>query len=313
MTKSPEIRPYVGAISASMHTIENAIAEIAPTSIPVLLIGESGTGKELAAWRLHELSGRATEPFTKIKCATAVPARFLTQPELRRGNGELTTAPGTIFFDEIADLDTACQRTLLNSLPDGETVPHEAALKSRIVCSTTRHLEEETRAGRFRTELFYRVNGVCLRLPPLRDRKEDIPLLAEMFLTKFAEEMGKPRPAVSARTMRLWMEYSWPGNIRELENATKKIVALGDEQFAIQELRAVELKERIAHTDEKRTYSLKAVARAASRQAERELILDVLGRTRWNRKRAAGELQISYKSLLHKLKQIGIEGSEKNS
>ena len=306
-------RRYVGAISPAMQTLESVLTEIAPTSIPVLLVGESGTGKELVALRLHELSGHFAQPFVKIKCAAAVSGRFLKEEGLSRENGESYSASGTVFFDEIAELDAACQRTLLNGLPDGEVVSHDGLLRGRVICSTTRNLEEEMRAGRFRAELFYRINGVCLRLPPLRDRKEDIPLLVEMFLTKYAEEMGRARPAISARTLRVLMEYLWPGNIRELENTVKKVVALGDEQLAVHELGESKPQERVAQRDERRTYSLKAAARAATRRAERELILDVLGRTRWNRKRAAEELQISYKSLLHKLKQIGIEGSEAKS
>lgn len=303
----------MGGISPAMQTVENVISEIAPTSIPVLLVGESGTGKEFVALRLHELSNHSSEPFVKVKCATAVSGRFLTGTESGRQDNESSPAPGTVFFDEIADLDAACQRSLLNALPDGEAAPRGGLFASRIICATTRNLEEEMRAGRFRAELFYRINGVCLRLPPLRDRKQDIPLLVEMFLTKSSEEMGRLRPQVSARTLHLLMEYPWPGNIRELENTIKKVVALGDEQLAVKELDEIRPETRVAAKAETRSYSLKAAARAASRQAERELILDVLSRTRWNRKRAAQELQISYKSLLYKLKQIGIPESETNS
>ena len=164
------------------------------------------------------------------------------------------------------------------------------------------------RAGRFRSELYYRINGVCLRLPPLRDRKEDIPLLVESFLTKYAAEFGRPRPSLSPRALRMLLDYSWPGNIRELENAVKKIVALGAENLALPDLVA-EPAEIRTEVNETRSYSLKAAARAASREAEREMILEALARTRWNRKRAAQELQISYKSLLYKLKQIGLPDS----
>ena len=168
------------------------------------------------------------------------------------------------------------------------------------------------RAGRFRSELYYRINGVCLRLPPLRERKEDIPLLVEVFLTKHAAQLGRPRPSLSPRTFQAFLDHSWPGNIRELENVIKKVVALGDEQFAIAELIAGGRETRKTEVIARYGYSLKAAARAASREAERELILKALARTRWNRKRAAQELQISYKSLLYKLKQIGLEDSGAN-
>jgi two-component system, NtrC family, response regulator AtoC len=169
------------------------------------------------------------------------------------------------------------------------------------------------RAGRFRSELYYRINGVCLRLPPLRERKEDIPLLADFFLSKHAARLGRTRPAVSARTVEVFLNHSWPGNIRELENVVKKIVALGDEHLAVAELTAGTSGARKPEAVAVRSHSLKVAARAASREAERELILEALTRTRWNRKRAAQELQISYKSLLCKLKQIGFSDSEVNS
>jgi two-component system, NtrC family, response regulator AtoC len=148
-----------------------------------------------------------------------------------------------------------------------------------------------------------------LRLPPLRDRREDIPILVEFFLSKHAAQLGRPRPSLSPRTLRMLLDHSWPGNIRELENVVKKIVALGDGNLAIAELATAPAPPRM-EVREHRRYSLKAAAKAASREAERELILRALGHTRWNRKRAAQELQISYKSLLYKLKQIGVQDSD---
>lgn len=220
-------------------------------------------------------------------------------------------AAGTVFLDEISELDPACQRCLLYALPDGGSKPHPGLLMSRVISTTSRNLDDEMRAGRFRSELYYRINGVCLRLPPLRERKEDIPLLADFFLTKHAVQFGRRRPSLSQRTLRIFLDHTWPGNIRELENVVKNIVALGDEQIAVSELVASPPETRAAAT-EAPSHSLKAAARAASREAERELILKALARTRWNRKRAAQDLQISYKSLLYKLKQIGLEDTESN-
>jgi len=162
------------------------------------------------------------------------------------------------------------------------------------------------RAGRFREELYFRLNGVCLRLPPLRHRKEDISTLADYFLARYAALFGRPKPVLSAQEMRALKEYDWPGNIRELENAMKKAVVLGGEVFQIVEAGAMP-GDAPAPALETATVSLKDAARAASRRAERELILKALARTRWNRKRAAMELRISYKALLYKLKQIGPE------
>jgi len=250
---------FVGGMCAAMQTLENVVAEIAPTNIPVLLVGESGTGKEMFARRIHHLSANADEPLMKIACASMNLPNFAGELGLNKAeiSGEgFKTLTGTVFFDEISELDAPCQRSLLYALPDGEAKPRRGSLGARVISTTNRNLDDEMRAGRFRSELYYRINGVCLRLPPLRDRKEDIPLLVESFLTKYAAEFGRPRPSLSPRS-----------------------------------------------------YSLKAAARAASREAEREMILEALARTRWNRKRAAQELQISYKSLLYKLKQIGLPDS----
>jgi two-component system response regulator AtoC len=168
------------------------------------------------------------------------------------------------------------------------------------------------RAGRFRIELYYRINGVCLRLPPLRERKEDIPLLVEFFLRNHCAEMGKPQPLLSPRTLQKFLDHSWPGNIRELENAVKRVVVLGDDQLDVAGWGVPPDEPRASQSNQTHVHSLKAAARAASREAERDLILESLARTRWNRKRTAQELQISYKSLLYKLKQIGVGESKTN-
>jgi DNA-binding NtrC family response regulator len=301
---------FVGGMCPAVQTLENVVAEIAPTNIPVLLVGESGTGKEMFARRIHQLSASADEPLVKIACASMNLVNFpselgLNNADIQEGSKSPT---GTIFFDEISELDSACQRSLLYALPDGEARPRRGSISARVISTTSRNLDDEMKAGRFRSELYYRVNGVCLRLPPLRERKEDIPLLVESFLTKYAAEFCRPRPSLSPRALRMLLDYSWPGNIRELENAVKKIVALGAESISVPDLVAepVEVRTEVL---ESRSYSLKAAARAASREAEREMILEALARTRWNRKRAAQELQISYKSLLYKLKQIGLPDS----
>jgi len=306
---------FVAGMSTAMRTLEGVLKEIASTNIPVLLIGESGTGKEMFAHRLHQLSQRSAEPLARIACASLNSGTFAAVLGLNsksHGDGERGAA-GSVFFDEISELDAACQRSLLYALPDGIEESRHGLLTARLISATSRNLDEEVRAGRFRNELFYRINGVCLRLPPLRERKDDIPLLVEFMLTKHAAQFGRPRPALSPRTLRMFLDHSWPGNIRELENSVKKIVALGDERLAVAELEAAP-RETMAAPDgpQARKYSLKAAARAASREAEREMILKALAHTRWNRKRAAEELQISYKSLLYKLKQIGVHDTEAN-
>jgi two-component system response regulator AtoC len=263
------------------------------------------------AQRLHRLSARCDEPVVTVSCAAMDPAQL--SAELRMGADRTKDsslgAAGSVIFDEISELDSACQRNLLYALPDGHAGSQPGVLAARVISTTRRNLDDEMRAGRFRTELYYRINGVCLRLPALRDRREDIPILVESFLSKHAAQFGRPRPSLSPRTLRMLLDHAWPGNIRELENVVKKIVALGDEQLAIAELTAAPEPPTL-EAPEHRGYSLKAASRAASREAERQLILKALGHTRWNRKRAAQELQISYKSLLYKLKQIGVQDSE---
>lgn len=304
---------FVSGMCSAMNTLESVVAEIAPTNIPVLLVGESGTGKAMFAQRMHRLSTRCDRPFVNIICAAMNPAQLSSELGLgANGNGNGQTSAetaGTFVFDEISELDSICQRNLLYALPDGEGSSRHGTLGARVISTTSRNLDEEMRAGRFRAELYYRVNGVCLRLPPLRDRREDIPILVEFLLSKHAVQLRRPRPSLSPRTLRVLLDHPWPGNIRELENVVKKIIALGDEHLAVAELTAAPAMPALV-VREGRGYSLKAAARAASREAERGLILKVLEHTRWNRKRAAQELQISYKSLLYKLKQIGVGDSE---
>jgi transcriptional regulator with PAS, ATPase and Fis domain len=158
-----------------------------------------------------------------------------------------------------------------------------------------------------RKDLFYRLNGVCLRLPPLRERKEDIPGLVEFLLRKDSSLIGRPQPSLSSQALQTLQEYSWPGNIRELENIVKRIVVLGNDS-PVSDLRSLVTETRYLNGDTEEL-SLKQAGRTASRQAEKELILKVLTRTHWNRKRAAMQLQISYKALLYKLRQMGLGDS----
>lgn len=303
--------PFVRGMSPAMQTLESVIAEIAATKIPVMLVGESGSGKAMMAQHIHELSRRDAGGLMRVSCAS-MDATTLASDLGLNGSSEASKDFGSVFFDEVGELDAACQRSLLYALPDGDAAPRRGILTARVISGTSRNLDEEMRAGRFRSELYYRINGVCLRLPALRERKEDIPLLVEFFLTKHAAQLGRPRPTLSARMLRMFLEHSWPGNIRELENSVMKIVALGGEEFATEELAPAGKERQPVRAGEPRGHSLKAAARAASREAEKQMILEALARTRWNRKRAAQDLQISYKSLLYKLKQIGLLDSEAN-
>jgi two-component system, NtrC family, response regulator AtoC len=305
-TANTDDAPGFPVQSQAAQALSRMVGEIARTDIPILLLGEGGTGKEVLARHIHRVSAQQAQPLVKINCASMRP-ESIPDALLRDGQpNENEGAVGTIFFDEISDLDAASQRHLLSILPDGDAMPRDRTLRARVISASSHNLEEEVKKGRFRSELYYRINGFALRVPPLRQRKEDIPALADFFLAKYAAVLGRPRPTLTEHAMSLLLEHSWPGNIRELENTVRKIVAVGDEQIALADL-ATAPPRPWPKGQESKECSLKAAARAASRQAERELILEALARTRWNRKRAAQQLQISYKSLLLKLRQIGTE------
>jgi two-component system response regulator AtoC len=296
---------FVYGQGADMHSLNVLAAEIARTDIPVLLVGGSGTGKDVYARLIHRLSGRSEATLTKINCAALDAGQLLNEVraafQFAGGNSEGQTR--TVFLDGVHELDAACQRVLLSLLPDGESKIGYGKPVSRVLSSTSCNFEKEIEAGRFRLELYFRINGVILRLPPLRDRKEDIPDLLECFLVKYANELRKNAPEVSREARKLLFAYDWPGNIRELENVARKIVAVGDAELALGDLCATRAAQPAA--EGLGVSSLKVAARAASRRMERELILKALEQTHWNRKRAARDLQISYKSLLYKIKQIG--------
>lgn len=296
---------FVEGVSPTMGPVEAVIRELAQSAVPVLLLAEVGAGKHATAQRIHEMSRRSQQPFRWFPCSALQPADL----EVAREDGAAQT-PGTIYLEELADLSPECQARLLEMLPQSSGNEEADKEQARFICGSARDLEVEVNRGRLREDLYYRISGVCLRLPPLRQRREDIPFLMGHFLRKYARDFRRTVPDLSAETLRLFLDYAWPGNLRELEDAARVLVALGDEQVALGGLRALLRKPDVGHKNGHKNggVSLKAASRAASREAEKELILNALARTRWNRRRAAEELQISYKALLYKLKQIGYEG-----
>jgi len=304
---------FVCGRAATVQSLNAMVAEISKTDIPVLLMGESGTGKEVYARLIHRLSGLGEAPLKRVNCAAPDTERLLAQVQEEFHSSRGTGAAGrTVLLDGVHELDLACQRVLLSLLTDCDAQGCGKPAAVRLISSTSRNLENEIEAGRFRRELYFRINGVMLRLPPLRERKEDIPGLMEYFLLKHSTELKKDTPELAADAWKLLDSHNWPGNIRELENVAKKIVAVGEATRALGDLCTT--REFLPVTgDSARGSSLKVASRAAARRAERELILKALEQTHWNRKRAARELQISYKSLLYKIKQIGVDvlGSEK--
>ncbi len=305
---SGEARPAVllsPCVSSAVKAIEAVIAEIAATDIPVLISGETGTGKEVVALAIHQASKHRDGPLVKVRCSSLSPEDFGRLLPIKRGrNGH--AIPGTLLLDEVADLDLPCQARLLESFSGIDFGASPSQPGPYVVSTTCQDLEQIMRTGQFRRDLFYRLSGVCLRLPPLRQRKEDIVPLADFFLDKYSRVFERPRPDLSPALVQVLNDYSWPGNVRELENAVKRAVAVGDGGLAWKDLIETPRKATGCET-EPALYSLKQAARAASRRAERELILKTLSQTRWNRKRAAEELRISYKALLYKLKQIRLE------
>ena len=295
---------FVEGVSASMRPVEAVIRELAQSEVPVLVLAEVGAGKHATAQRIHQMSQRSSQPFRWFQCLGLEPEDLEVLRE-RENKGE-PPSTGTIYLQELADLSSECQACLLEVLPQSPGNGVAGSERARLICGSARDLEVEVKRGRLREDVYYRISGVCLRVPPLRQRKEDIPFLMGHFLRKYARDFRRTVPDLSAETLRLFLDYSWPGNLRELEDAARVLVALGDEHAALGGLRALLRKPEASSNGA--GISLKAASRAASREAEKELILNTLTRTRWNRRRAAEELQISYKALLYKLKQIGFEG-----
>ena len=280
-----------------MQGVQRAVADVAMSDIPVLVIGERGSGKRLIASLIHRNSPRSKQPFIEIAASEALPAvfdRLYSQQE----------ETGVLYLNEIAELPTAGQKRLAELLCDSVT-----ANVPRLIASTKQQLEQQVQVNKFREDLYYHISGICVRIPPLRHRKEDIAPLAEFFLEKYSALFGRTATPLSASAMRYLQEHPWPGNVYELEETVKTIAAIGDERVAFAAMKSAGLSRRRGNGDK---VSLKDAAKAASRQAEIELITKILSRTRWNRKRAAEELRISYKALLYKLKQLGIDDDIKD-
>lgn len=285
-----------------MVALNTVVGELACSDIPVLILGESGTGKDAYARLLHHLSYQGNSQLTKVNCSSFEPSDLATEiGRMKQAISDIGHAH-SIYLDNIQELDLHAQRIVLAQLLNSDGPGSVKGAIVRFISSSTRNLESEVAAGRFRRDLYFRLNGACLRLLALKERLEDIPALIEFFLNKYASMMEKKVPILSSKVIQAMTAYHWPGNIRELENFLRKVVVLGDVHMAMNELRTINVMTAAATAPVRG--SLKVAARAASKQAERELILQALEHTRWNRKRAARELQISYKSLLCKIKEL---------
>ena len=299
---SPAIS-FVYGHGPSMQALNAMAAEFARTNIAVLILGESGTGKDAYARLIHRLSPLGNSPLRRINCSAFAASELQDYVSEAMHAAARENPLPSVYLDNIQELDLAVQRVLLSHLPDEESTGAIGGPQFRLISSSTQNLKPEVASGHFRGELYFRLNGASLRLPPLRERKEDIPVLAEYFLNKHAALMKKRAPTLSNKALEILTAYHWPGNIRELENLLRKMVVLEDVQIVLNDVLSSGMapgRPVIVAPGA----PLKVAARAASKQAERELILQALDRTRWNRKRAARELQISYKSLLYKIKQL---------
>ncbi len=320
--------------SERMQQVKQIIDQVAKTDVTVLIRGESGTGKEVVARTVYAQSARRDKPFVKVNCA-ALPEELLESELFGYEKGAFTGAHqrkpgkfelanrGTIFLDEISEMRPALQAKLLQVLQDGEFSrlggEGDVSVDVRVLAATNHDLQRAVREGRFREDLYYRLNVVNIQIPPLRERRVEIPLLVEHFLARYSQQYNRPRRPLSEETTRRFMTYHWPGNVRELENMIKRAVVLGNEaaihtEFAIRsrelapEEQAVAVGAGVGATTPiapgaPTPVSLKDVGREAAKRAERAIISQVLHRTRWNRKEAAEILQISYKALLYKIKE----------
>jgi two-component system response regulator AtoC len=323
---------FLFGTSKKLKEVREIVEQVSDTDITVLIRGESGTGKELVARMLYSMSARRNKPFVKINCA-ALPSELLESELFGFEKGAFTGAQrrklgkfeyangGTIFLDEISEMYPSLQAKLLQVLQDGEFSrlggENDVNVDTRVIAATNRNLERAVRDGSFREDLFYRLNVVSITIPPLRERKEDIPMLVDYFLKKYNAQYHKDVPFLSPSTIEIFMASSWPGNVRELENMIKRIVVLENEGAVLQEFRMKggpaerdggialeELKELTQGLANR--HSLKEIGKRASQLAEKKVIERVLQQTRWNRKETAEILQISYKALLYKMKENGL-------
>jgi two-component system, NtrC family, response regulator AtoC len=309
--------------SKRMRDLEAQAALVARADIPLLILGESGTGKEILALYTHMMSARSQHIFLKVNCA-AVPADLLESELFGYEQGAFTGAVkmkpgkfeicsgGTIFLDEIGEMPAILQAKLLQVLQDGtfSRLGSRAPMKVdvRVIAATNINMKEAMANKTFREDLYYRLNGFTLSIPPLRERKEEIPVLSEYFMRKGAKRYSREPLPFSANLLHTLSEHSWPGNLRELENVINRYLVLGDEKAIVDELAPTAAYQGAAGTavEAPSGAGLKAMVKSLKGDAESTAIAQVLEGVGWNRKAAANDLQISYKALLYKIKQYDL-------
>jgi two-component system response regulator AtoC len=307
--------------SIAMGELRQRAEKIANTNIAVLLTGDGGTGKEALARWIHSRSSYRNGQFVKVNCA-AIPGTLLESEIFGYEKGAFTDAHaskpgrvelahnGTLFLDEIADLDLSLQSKILHFLQDGIFTrigdSGERTVDARVICATNKDLEQEMDAGRFRADLFYRINVVRLRLPRLRERREDIPVLAEYFRALYERQFGKESDQLSAEMFDYLQNLSWPGNVRELSNGIARYVLIGPEAVIPEEQPQKRTSVIFGTSLDGGPASLKSLAKEAIREMERNVILETLRANHWNRRKTAQALKISYRALIYKIRDAGL-------
>ena len=302
-----------------MSQVWQKAKKIAGMNVAVLLCGEAGTGKESVARWIHKNSSYASGPFVKVNCA-AIPGALLESELFGYARGAFTGAQtakpgriegaekGTLFLDEVSDLEIGLQSKLLHFLQDGcfsrlgEDM--ERTIETRLICSTNKNLEEEIPTGRFRADLYYRINVVQLRLPSLRDRKEDIPSLAEYLRVSHEQRFARKSEPLSRDMVGHLKELNWPGNVLELSNLIARYVLVGSEGLAGR-VAPRHVVTEIRQAADSGNGVLKRITKEAIREMERKVIREALEANQWNRRRTAQALKISYRTLMYKLRNIG--------
>lgn len=304
-----------------MQDVRRRVERAACLNVPILILGESGTGKEVLAHFIHSRSPWCDGPFVKVNCP-AIPGTLLESELFGFQKGAFTGAHaakpgrmelaqgGTLFMDEIAELDASLQAKLLHVLQDGHFTRigdhEEKRLDARVLCATNRLLPQEIEAGHFRADLFYRVNVISIQLPPLRERRDDIPYLIEFLRQQFNRRFQRDATPLSKETVSLLQQRDWPGNIRELENCMARYVVLGSEEAFYSERPEKSPINFVYEPSEDGNIPLKRIAQQVTRRMEHDVILKVLQANHWNRRKAAEVLKISYRALLYKVRQAGL-------
>ena len=305
-----------------MKQIRAQAALIAKVNVPVLLLGESGVGKEILARLIHKMSIRAHRPMVKVNCA-ALPADLLESELFGYEAGAFTGAQkskpgkfemahrGTILLDEIGEMSAALQAKLLHVLQDGTFSRlggrANVTVDARVLAATNIDVKKAIAERRLREDLYYRLNAFTVTVPPLRERREEIPILLRYYMNNMARQFGKNTLPISEKLVQECMRYAWPGNLRELGNLVKRYLVLEDENQVLDELQT---KSKDGGVEDGASSSghggLKALVRSLKDDAEAREIQRALDDSNWNRKVAAADLNISYKALLYKIKQHGL-------